>query len=65
MLARQGDRVTLQLLNAEQLRAQQLGIPMMAQPISCTRRISERFDDYDTLLEEDALGTAKRWPADQ
>jgi hypothetical protein len=33
MLARQRDRVTLQLLDAEQLRAQQLGITVVTQRI--------------------------------
>ena len=50
MLAGQRYRVTLQLLDAEQLRAQQYGILVVAQRISCTRRKSEPFDDYDILL---------------
>lgn len=50
MLACQRDRVTLQLLDTEQLRAQQLGIPVVAQRIPCARRKSERFDAYDMLL---------------
>jgi hypothetical protein len=50
VLACQRDRVTLQLLDTEQLRAQQLGIPIVAQRIACARRKSERIDDYDMLL---------------
>jgi hypothetical protein len=49
MLARQGDRMTLQLLDAEQFRAQQLGIPVVAQRIPRARRKSECFD-IDALL---------------
>jgi hypothetical protein len=50
MLARQRDRVTIQLLEAEQFRAQQLGIPVVTQRIPCARRKSELFDGYDMLL---------------
>ncbi|MHB1403496.1 MAG: hypothetical protein ACYCWB_13955 [Thiobacillus sp.] len=50
MLAGQRDRVTLQLFDAEQLRAQQLGIPVVSQRISCACRKSEFFDGYDMLL---------------
>jgi len=50
MQARQRDRVTLQLFDAEQLRAQQLGILVVVQRISCARRKSEFFDGYDMLL---------------
>ncbi|MDP2111023.1 MAG: hypothetical protein Q8N48_02805 [Thiobacillus sp.] len=50
MQARQRDRVTLQLFDAEQLRAQQLGILAAAQRISCACRKSEFFDGYDMLL---------------
>jgi hypothetical protein len=50
MLARQRDRVTLQLLDAEQFRAQQLGIPVVTQRIPCACRKSELFDDDDLLL---------------
>ncbi|MFO7551031.1 MAG: hypothetical protein R6W80_06470 [Haliea sp.] len=49
ILARQADRVTLQLLNTEQLRTQQIGIPEMALRIPCACRESERPDAYDTL----------------
>jgi hypothetical protein len=42
--------VTLQLLDAEQLRAQQLRIPVVMQRIPRARRNSEPFDDYDILL---------------
>lgn len=50
MLASQRYRVTLQLLDAEQLRAQQLGIPIVTQRFACSRRNTELSDDYDILL---------------
>jgi hypothetical protein len=50
VLAGQRDRVTLQLFDAEQLRAQQLGILVVSQRISCACRKSEFFDGYDMLL---------------
>jgi hypothetical protein len=50
MLASQRYRVSLQLLDAEQLRAQQLGIPAATQRVPCACRKSELFDDYDILL---------------
>ncbi|MHB8919778.1 MAG: hypothetical protein ACYC3N_01925 [Halothiobacillus sp.] len=50
MLASQRYRMTLQLLDAEQLRAQQLGIPVVTRGVSCERRKSELLDDYDILL---------------
>jgi hypothetical protein len=50
MLPSQRYRVTLQLLDAEQLRAQQLCIPVVTQRLTCARQQSEPFDDYDILL---------------
>ena len=50
MLASQRYRMTLQLLDAEQLRAQQLSIPVVTQRIPRARRKSEQFDYYDILL---------------
>jgi hypothetical protein len=50
VLTSQRYRVTLQLLDAEQLRAQQLRIPIVMQRIPRARRNSEPFDDYDVLL---------------
>jgi hypothetical protein len=38
------------LLDAEQLRTQQLGIPVVTQRFACARRNTELFDDYDNLL---------------
>jgi len=38
MLARQRDRVALELLDAEQLRAQQLGIAVVTQRMTCACR---------------------------
>lgn len=49
MLAGQCYRVTLQLLDAEQLRAQQLCVPVITQRIPGARRISKIFADYDIL----------------
>ena len=45
----QGDRVTLQLLNTEQLRTQQIGIPRTVLRLPCACRESERLDGYETL----------------
>jgi hypothetical protein len=42
--------MTLQLLDTEQLRVQQLCIPVVTQRIPCARRISGLFDGYDMLL---------------
>ena len=50
MLASQGYRLTLQLLDAEQLRAQQFGIPVVMQGFARARRNTELSDDYDILL---------------
>jgi hypothetical protein len=50
MLTSQHYRVTLQLLDAEQLRAQQLGIPVVTQRLARARRNAKLFDDYDILL---------------
>jgi hypothetical protein len=50
MLTSQHYRVTLQLLDAEQLRAQQLGIPVVAQRFAGACRNTKLFDDYDILL---------------
>jgi hypothetical protein len=50
VLTSQRYRVTLQLLDAEQLRAQQLRIPVVTQRFACARRNSEPFDDYIVLL---------------
>ena len=52
MLASQRNRVTLQLLDAEQLRAQQLNIPVVTQRIPCVCRKIELFGDYDILLAQ-------------
>lgn len=49
VLTSQRYRVTLQLLDAEQLRAQQLGIPVVTRRVPCERRKSELLDDYDIL----------------
>jgi hypothetical protein len=38
MLTHQRDRVALELLDAEQFRAQQLGITVITQRMSCARR---------------------------
>jgi hypothetical protein len=51
MLASQGYRMTLELLDAEQLRAQQLRIPVIAQHIPDACRKPELFDDYVILLD--------------
>jgi hypothetical protein len=56
VLAGQHDRVTLQLLDAEQLRAQQLGIPVVTQRIPCACRKSELFDDDNLLLARTRAG---------
>jgi len=50
MLAGQRQRVTPQLLKAEQLRAQQLRIPVMPRRMVRARRKSENISDYDSLL---------------
>ena len=50
MPAGQRYRVAFQLLDAEQLRAQQLRIPVVMQRIPRARRSAEPFDDYDVLL---------------
>jgi hypothetical protein len=50
MLAGQGYRVPLQLLDAEQLRAQQLGIPVVTQRVPLMCRKAELFDGDDILL---------------
>lgn len=50
MPAGQHHRVTLQLLYAEQLRAQDFSISVVTQRVSCKRWKPELFDDYDFLL---------------
>jgi hypothetical protein len=50
VLASQHYRVTLQLLDAEQLRTQQLGITVVMQRIARPRRKSELFGNYAILL---------------
>jgi hypothetical protein len=50
MLASQRYRVTLQLIDAEQLRSQQLSIPAVTQRIPCACRKYKLFDDYDIIL---------------
>jgi hydroxymethylpyrimidine/phosphomethylpyrimidine kinase len=42
--------MALQLLDAEQFRTQQLGIPVVVQPVMCACRKAELIDDYDFLL---------------
>ncbi|MCW5204828.1 hypothetical protein VU02_02735, partial [Desulfobulbus sp. N2] len=58
VLAGQYYRVTLQLPDAEQLRAQQLSIPAAAWCIPCVCRGFELFDDYEILLARKGGGTA-------
>lgn len=50
MLDSQRDGMPLQMLDAEQLSAQQLGIPVVTQRVPGAWRKSELFDCYDTLL---------------
>ena len=49
ILSCQGDRVTLELLNTEQLRTQQIGIPGVVLILPCACRESERLDGYERL----------------
>ena len=51
VLTGQRYRVTLQLLDAEQLRAKQLGIMVVAQRIPGACQKPDFFDDYEILLE--------------
>ena len=51
MLASQCYRVTLQLLDAEQLRAQQLGIPVITQRTPCACRGIYPFNGHEFLLD--------------
>ena len=50
MLTSQRYRVTLQLLDTEQLRAQQLRIPVITQRIPCAPRNKDVFNAYEFLL---------------
>lgn len=50
VLAGQRYRVTFQLLDAEQLRAQQFRIPAVARRVPCAGRKSEPSGGYDILL---------------
>ena len=59
VLAGQRYRVTLQLLDTEQLRAQQLGIALVTQRIACARRKPELSGDYEILLAG-TLGNPRR-----
>ena len=59
MLVGQRYRVTLKLLDAEQLRAQQLSIPVVTQWIPCARRKSELFE-YDDIPLARILGSQRR-----
>ena len=61
MLASQRYRVTLQLLDTEQLRAQQLSILLVAQGVPCAWRKSQLSDDF--LLSSLELGVPNTAPA--
>jgi hypothetical protein len=65
MLASQYYRVTLQLLNTEQLRAQQLSISVATQRTPCACRKSELFfDDDDILLVRTRADQHRTGPAE-